>query len=100
MAREIVSEAEVIGYYTSLSNWGRWGTEDEFGTLNLITPEKRKQAGALVRDGQVVSCARIITWEATPDGPLPPRHEMIKSGEADPGPIIGRRLPGDDAGAG
>lgn len=90
MAREIVSEAEVIGYYTSLSNWGRWGTEDELGTLNLITPEKRKQAGALVRDGQVISCARIITWEATADGPLPPRHEMIKSGEDDPGPIIGR----------
>lgn len=90
MAREIPSEAEVRGYYTSLSNWGRWGNEDELGTLNLITPEKRKQAGALVRDGVVVSCARTITYEPTPDGPLPPRHYMMKSGEGDPGPVIGR----------
>ena len=57
MAREIVSEAEVIEYYTSLSNWGRWGTEDELGTLNLITPEKRKAAAILVRDGVSVSLA-------------------------------------------
>ena len=31
MAREIVSEAEVIGYYTSLSNWGRWGDAEAAG---------------------------------------------------------------------
>ena len=24
-----------------LSNWGRWGTDDELGTLNLVTPERR-----------------------------------------------------------
>ena len=30
----------------SLSNWGRWGPEDELGTLNLITPEKRAQASS------------------------------------------------------
>jgi len=35
------SEAEVIGYLKTLSNWGRWGTDDELGTLNLITPAKR-----------------------------------------------------------
>src|SRR5690242_7924404 len=34
-------------YYRQLkedSNWGRWGANDELGTLNLITPAKRKQA--------------------------------------------------------
>jgi hypothetical protein len=40
-----------------ISNWGRWGTDDELGTLNLITPEKRKSAAALVRDGVSVSLA-------------------------------------------
>ena len=31
---------------TALSNWGRWGKDDQRGTLNLITPAKRKQAGS------------------------------------------------------
>ena len=28
---------------TELSNWGRWGPDDQMGALNLITPEKRKR---------------------------------------------------------
>ena len=34
-------------------NWGRWGDDDEIGTLNLITPEKVQQAAGLVRHGKV-----------------------------------------------
>jgi hypothetical protein len=30
-----------------LSNWGRWGQDDELGAANLITPAKRKQAAGL-----------------------------------------------------
>ena len=30
-----------------LSNWGRWGVDDEFGAANLITAERRKAAAAL-----------------------------------------------------
>ena len=36
-----------------LSNWGRWGTDDERGTLNFITPEVVKRAAGLVRRGRV-----------------------------------------------
>ena len=36
-----------------LSNWGRWGAEDERGTTNLITPEKLVAAAQLVRRGNV-----------------------------------------------
>lgn len=35
-----------------LSNWGRWGADDEIGTLNFITPEKRVEAAQLVRTGK------------------------------------------------
>jgi kynurenine formamidase len=56
-ARPIVTRSDVDGMMKSLSNWGRWGAEDELGTLNLITPAKRKQAAALVRDGVTVSLA-------------------------------------------
>ena len=51
----------------SLSNWGRWGKEDERGTLNLVTPEKTKQALALVKDGVVVSLARFASLEKAVD---------------------------------
>jgi kynurenine formamidase len=51
---------EVIGYFDSLSNWGRWGADDRLGTLNLITPERRKEAAALVATGEVVSLSRNI----------------------------------------
>ena len=27
-----------------LSNWGRWGKDDQMGAVNLITPAKRKEA--------------------------------------------------------
>jgi hypothetical protein len=32
---------------TSLSNWGRWGPDDEIGTWNPVTPEKIKEAASL-----------------------------------------------------
>jgi kynurenine formamidase len=36
-----------------ISNWGRWGEEDQLGTLNFITPEKVAAASRLVRTGKV-----------------------------------------------
>ena len=36
-----------------LSNWGRWGTDDERGTINLITPERLVAAAQLVRRGAI-----------------------------------------------
>ena len=27
---------------TDYSNWGRWGADDELGTLNFVTPEVRR----------------------------------------------------------
>jgi hypothetical protein len=38
------SKEELERWMTELSNWGRWGKDDQLGTVNLITPEKRKQA--------------------------------------------------------
>jgi kynurenine formamidase len=36
----------------AVNNWGRWGAEDERGTLNLITPSAVQAAAALVQDGK------------------------------------------------
>ncbi len=37
-----------------LSNWGRWGGDDQVGTLNFITPEVRANAARLIQTGETV----------------------------------------------
>ncbi len=44
-------DEEIRALAAKVSNWGRWGPDDELGTLNFITPEKRREAAALVRKG-------------------------------------------------
>ena len=41
--------------------WGRWGEDDEAGALNLIGPEQVKRAAGLVRTGQVVRLAQLLS---------------------------------------
>lgn len=50
---------DVLGYFETLSNWGRWGDDDQRGTLNLVTDDVRLAAARAVRHGRSVSCA----WE-------------------------------------
>lgn len=77
---ETVDAATVESWMQELSNWGRWGDEDELGTINLITPEKRKQAAALVKAGISVSLSRnLITAEAA-DNPDPFEHSFMEMG--------------------
>jgi len=51
------------------------------GCLNLITPEKRKRAAALVQEGVPISCARPITTEMAPDISFQVQRYMVDSGE-------------------
>ncbi len=78
---EIPSEAQVLGWMTSLSNWGRWGDNDQLGCLNLITPAKRKAAVGLVREGVPVSCARPIVTDMAADVSFQVQRYMVDSGE-------------------
>ena len=55
-----ISEADVEQYMTSLSNWGRWGEDDQLGTLNLITDEARLAAAQTIKAGRAVSLSRDI----------------------------------------
>ena len=61
-----LSAAEVKGLFEKLSNWGRWGKDDQRGALNFITPQKRAAAGRLVQSGETVSMALPL---ATASGP-------------------------------
>ena len=82
MPPTIPSEEEVLGYFESCSNWGRWGDDDERGAVNHITPETRKRAAALVREGLTVSCGRPLSKVMEPDVTNPLVHFMTSTGEA------------------
>ena len=66
-----------------VSNWGRWGDDDELGTANLITPAKRLEAAACVRTGMVVSLAADFepdTPQTKPSYRLNPLRSMVGTG--------------------
>jgi kynurenine formamidase len=84
-------EDDVLRWLDALSNWGRWGAEDQLGTLNLLTAEMTAQAVATVREGVVVSCSLPIEYDRIPDDddpidigetfPMPqPSHFMLDVG--------------------
>ena len=60
---EEVTREQYDTWMTELSNWGRWGDDDQVGALNLITAAKRVDAARLVETGRVVSMARSMTVE-------------------------------------
>ena len=54
-----VKSEQMDRWMKELSNWGRWGKTDQMGTVNLITPAKRRSAAALVKEGYSVSLSRV-----------------------------------------
>ena len=61
------------------SNSGKWGADDELGTLNYVTAAKRIAAAQLVRTGEVVSIGRDISKTASKVDPHPV-HLMVTYG--------------------
>lgn len=66
------NDEELIRIFEKVKNWGRWGAEDQKGTLNLITPEVRKRAAALVQTGETYSISRPM-----PKGPGEGNHPRV-----------------------
>ena len=66
--KTFTTEEDFTRAQKELSNWGRWGADDELGAANFITPAKRKQAVALVKEGLPISLAHEIFQEEVPDG--------------------------------
>jgi kynurenine formamidase len=64
-----------------ISNWGRWGDDDQLGTLNLITPEIRQNAAALVKTGVSISLALDLDVNPSINNTSPFEHEMARSGQ-------------------
>ena len=69
--REPVSIAQFDRWMDELSNWGRWGDDDQIGAANLMTDEKRREAAALVRTGTTVSLSHDFLTEEAADAAEP-----------------------------
>jgi len=78
--KHTVTKEEYERWKKELSNWGRWGKDDQIGALNLITPAKRKQAAALVKEGVSVSMAGDLDTEKAVDNPNPFELQMLTIG--------------------
>lgn len=82
-----VDRAAVDTWMKELSNWGRWGAQDQLGAVNLITPAVRKRAAALVREGFSVSLSRDADRTPAADNSRPFAQRMLSTG-LDPNPLF------------
>ena len=80
--RAPISVQQFHAWMEELSNWGRWGEDDEMGAANLMTPAKRKEAAGLVRSGTTVSLAHDFLTEPAEDVREPYQLQMSINDEA------------------
>lgn len=105
MAEELLDSAEAFREAASrLSNWGRWGPDDELGTLNFIDDRKRLEAASMVRKGISISLGADF-GSAGPQGTINPLRinpllfMVLDGGDADALEIgsSGSRIPNYEA---
>jgi kynurenine formamidase len=79
-----VTAEQFAALFRAVSNWGKWGADDERGALNHITPEHVAAAARLVRDGISVTLGWPLNTTAAADNPQPAEHRMTAWGEHQP----------------
>lgn len=78
MRNPTVRAEEFESLFLRLSNWGRWGADDQRGTLNLLTPELVVSAARLVRHGVSVSLSMRLNTLGAVHNPMPADHHMTQ----------------------
>ena len=78
-----VSAVEFRKLFDDVSNWGRWGPDDERGALNHLTPERVAAAARLARSGRTISLSRPLKTELSRANPEPADHHMTLLGARD-----------------
>ena len=76
---------QAIGEATEkLKNWGRWGKDDQIGTLNHVTPEDIVKAASLIRTGKVFALGIPLDRDGPQTGlfggRFNPIHQMLATG--------------------
>ena len=82
-ARVTLREFDEI--FEKVKNWGRWGPDDQLGTLNYMTPDSVQAAAALVRSGRHVTMLIPMNTVAGPDNPSPVIHHVVQGHDIDIG---------------
>jgi kynurenine formamidase len=78
---DATSDADLQDLFDKVKTWGRWGPDDERGTLNNITGAEVVRAAALVREGRTLSLSRNFPTEPGPENPWPAQHHMVIGGD-------------------
>jgi kynurenine formamidase len=86
--RRKLTMADIRAAADRLKNWGRWGADDEIGTLNFTRPQDVVAAAQLVRKGKVMSLALAYDSKGPqggksnypPLGRFNPIHVMTRTG--------------------
>ncbi len=71
--------AEFTQLAEKVNNWGRWGADDERGTLNFVTPDVVKAAAASVRTGRTFALAIPLSADGPQIGMIPGRINPLKT---------------------
>jgi kynurenine formamidase len=80
-----VSAEEFTALFEAVSNWGRWGEDDERGTLNELSADRIVAAANLVRSGETVTLSHPWDTERRIDNPEPAVHRMTLLPDVDVG---------------
>jgi kynurenine formamidase len=83
--RDDLTADEFRKLFEAVSNWGRWGPDDERGALNYLTPARVLKAARLVRTGETVTLSRPLNTRPGVDNPAPADHHMTMMGDEDIG---------------
>lgn len=63
-----------------VNNWGRWGSDDQLGTLNFVTDETRRKAASCVRTGKTLSLGLALSEaEGIQKGIVPARFNPVRT---------------------
>jgi kynurenine formamidase len=62
-----------------VNNWGRWGKDDEIGTINLISPEVVRRGAACIATGKTFSLALPLSLDGPQTGVIPGRVNPLRT---------------------
>lgn len=79
-----LTDKDLPALFAEVSNWGRWGADDEAGTVNLIGPAERIRALSSVTDGVLISCSRDIEKTVSEHNLNPAVWSLIQGGDVAP----------------
>jgi kynurenine formamidase len=80
-----VNVAEFKALFERVSNWGRWGEDDQRGALNYLTADRVAAAARVVRSGETVTLSLPLNTQPAIDNPKPADHRMTLLSDVDIG---------------